>query len=425
MPGFGGSVLRRREATDGSDGLAESGAREPREPREPRAGLAGAGGGNRGNTWLSPSMVLDPWRWLRDNEVRYTAQGRFVSATDLAVAGFGTAAGVCDLSPDLSALCRLVRFGGGDDRAEGGGAEGAEGAGGGGGDATLRPAGPSAGPSAGLRGVCDRSRYFAPMRDAMGRVDVPFHSAPYDFRRIMDPAVASEYRARVTALVARARAAAGGRRVVLVAHSMGCAVANALLLSDSNGLGRAWVEDNVAHVVDICPADHGSVSALDCMLNGKMYVGDARGALREALCASARSNAGMVLSLPIGLGRAVDPADGYSALVGDAWTRHAEPLLRSLASPARPGKVGHVVIDGTGHPTATAIDGAGQPCGFVDGDGVVLRGPGGGAGRAGWAGRAGRGVRGPNSIHVEVRTSHSVAPSHPAVIATVRLLAGA
>lgn len=319
-------------------------------------------GAAAGNTWLSPRMLLDPWAWLRINRVTYTPRGEFLPSNPLLDArGFGSEDAVCDLCPEVSAL-----------------------------EGVLRMAGGGALPV--------RTRYFAELRDGLrARGGARMYSAPYDFRRVLDPAYLATYRLDLLDLVARARLEAGGRRAVVVAHSMGAVLANHLLRSEPE-----WLERNVAHVVDVCPNSEGSALALDSVLNGRVYIGATDGGLKDALARMARNNAGIVLSLPY-------PAhDDYTALLGDAWSRHASPIMANLRPPGVPGKVGHVLIHGTGHPTPGAAGGT------IDSDGVVLR--------------VSRDVPsrlvGPDTVLLESKDHHSVVPCSALLVSTVMLLSG-
>jgi pimeloyl-ACP methyl ester carboxylesterase len=324
-------------------------------------------------------MLLDPWAWIKCNAVDY-AGGEFKPRTPgIQDRGFGTDSGVCDLCPEASTM-----------------------------DHALRMTGAA---------VSGRTRYFAPLRDAMRDRGCRMYSATYDFRTILDPRVLATYRLDLLGLVARARRDSGGRRVVLVAHSLGCVLANHLLLSDPE-----WLERNVAHIVDVCPASEGSVYPLDCMLNGRMYLGSPSGSLKTALARMARSNAGLILSLPFpGLcppaGGQGDPglsSEDYSELVGDAWLRYAHPIMAGLRSPGVRGRVGHVLIHSTGRRTPTSIARDGSPCSYIEGDGVVLPLRGGGPPSR---------LVGSHTVVMETPDSHSLAPGGKTLIAIVSALA--
>lgn len=332
-------------------------------------------GAQTGNSWLTPRALLDPWAWVRINAVEYTRGREFVSlGQKLEASGFGTEDGVCDLCPDASALSSALRLAG----------------------AGMLPM---------------HARYFAPLRDALRQGGVSrMYSAPYDFRRILDARVLAAYRLDLVGLIERAVMEAGGRRSVLVTHSMGSVLANHLLLTDPE-----WLKRNVAYVVDVCPNSEGSVLALDGMLNGRLCVGGAngrlcvggaRGGMKDSVRRMSRNNAGLILSLPYPM--LLD----YEGLVGDAWRTHAEPIMASLRPPGLPGDVGHVLIHGVGHDTPTSIGAGGELAGMADGDGVVLRASDACPSR----------LVGPDSLVIQTGMSHSAAPSSALVAGLVRVL---
>lgn len=91
--------------------------------------------------------------------------------------------------------------------------------------------------------------------------------APYDWRLAGDGLAQRGVADDMQSLIEEAKSAAGGERVVLVAHSMGN-----LVLSHFFGLwGRAWVLEHVRHVVAVSAPFGGSVDALKGPISGDNF----------------------------------------------------------------------------------------------------------------------------------------------------------
>lgn len=279
----------------------------------------------RDNSWLSlKRMASSVDDWIDTNRTYYDHMNRtYFSEHPLEVADFGGHSGVRDIIPDLEWIDWL-------DIGQG---------------------------------------YYGGLIDGLEAGGTRVVGAPYDFRTVLGDGF-EEFRVNLKRLIEENRPA------VVVAHSMGAVLVRSIL-SD-------WwfTRRNIRAVIEVCPAHGGSLSSFEAMQDGSFYIPVPSAEKRRRIAMSARSLAGLTLTLPNRRafdggaplwrdedGRDYYPGDWPWPEVQDSWRHLAAPVLRSSAD--LPRSVSHVVLHSTKHDTPVFVDRESGRVKNEGGDGVV------------------------------------------------------
>ena len=279
----------------------------------------------RDNSWLSlKRMTASVDDWLDTNRTYYDHINRtYFSDQPLEVADFGGHSGVRDIIPDLECIDWL-------DVGQG---------------------------------------YYGDLIDELEAGGTRVVGAPYDFRTVLGEGF-DAFRGDVKRLIE------DNRPAVVVAHSLGAVLVRSIL-SD-------WwfTRRNVRAVVEVCPAHGGSLNSFEIMQDGSFYIPVPSADKRRRIASSARSLAGLTLTLPNGRafdaseplwrdedGREYYPGEWPWPEVRDSWQHLAVPVLRSSVD--LPRSVSHVVLHSTKHDTPVFVDRGTGRVRHEGGDGVI------------------------------------------------------